>query len=586
VFTRFDVSAYGLTKAIFLGILTLILVSGWIVKILLSAKVRIVRTPTDLAVLAFALVALLSTVFSPYFAASLWGRYREHQGLITLLNYTLIFFLVTNFAGREKVFPKAILSLFLSAGLISMYAVFQHYGLDIVSYQETPFQEMRSWSTLGNPIFVGGYLTMVIPFVFAYLTLADSSIWRKLPMGILLLLTVAALLFTRTRAAWVGVIIALVFVLVNFAFEPRRRMARLGRLVLTVAVLAFFIILLAVFGQSSSSLGERFLSIFSLHFEGGRVTLWLSLLPVLLGKPLLGSGPNTFHIVSHLGGSGGAHNEYLNMVATLGFLGFGAFLAILVSLFLVGWRHLRSKNAVGDWASVGLFAGLLAYLIHLLFSFSSIGGSLPFWFLLALAAARLQRRTHEAEATKITSGLRAILLVLLVANFMAVAVFVKVFAADVYFAQAARMEREGQIEKSISANEMAARLNPGEEQYTSALGQRYLVLSEAGPEREVYITRARESFEKSLVLNPNSKEARLGLGVTLVSAGRIEEAFRQWKRVLAFDPTQSDAYWYIGQTYERLGMLEEAARAYVSVLKIDPEDLDARLALEELGQGP
>jgi tetratricopeptide (TPR) repeat protein len=167
---------------------------------------------------------------------------------------------------------------------------------------------------------------------------------------------------------------------------------------------------------------------------------------------------------------------------------------------------------------------------------------------------------------------------------LAAAASAKTFAADVYFARAGIYEKEGMLERSIGANISAARLNPSEEVYLTGLGQRYLSLSERESwQREAHLGGAQQFFRKSLALNPNSVEARLGLGAALASLGEIKGALGQWRAVLAFDPGQYDAYWYIGQTYESLGLFAEAREAYLSVLRINPQDADARVALDRLG---
>lgn len=581
--SRFNVSVYGLTKATFLRTLTLIILAGWVVKAISSRKIRLVRTPLDAAVIAFTAVALLSTFFSAYSAVSLWGRYREHQGLLAVINYVLVFFLVTNFIKKKSDFRKIFFALLASATLVSLYAIFQHFGIDFLSYQGVPYQEMRSWSTLGNPIFLGGYLALVIPLVFATVLLGEFGVTGRLLLIGILILLVVALVFTLTRAAWLGAILGVIFVLALSLPELKKHKASLLWMTIMIVILSSAVLLIGR-SEVGSSVAQRFLSIFSLHWEGGRIKLWLDLLPLLLRRPLLGSGPDTFYIVSPLGGSGGTHNEYLNIAITLGSLGLGAFLFVLISLAFSSWKYLRSEDTKGNWLIIGILGGLAAYLVHLTFSFSSIGSALSFWFLLGVAGARLRQPGREVEISLSSSTVRFLFGSILAAIIvLAAAASAKTFAADVYFARAGIYEKEGMLERSIGANISAARLNPSEEVYLTGLGQRYLSLSERESwQREAHLGRAQQFFRKSLALNPNSVEARLGLGAALASGGEIEGALGQWRAVLAFDPGQYDAYWYIGQTYESLGLFAEAREAYLSVLRINPQDADARVALDRL----
>jgi hypothetical protein len=141
--------------------------------------------------------------------------------------------------------------------------------------------------------------------------------------------------------------------------------------------------------------------------EGGissqvRLYIWRDTIPMILDRPLLGHGPDNFaepfepYVSENLRAaltnpSGGvqavdrAHNDVLQIAATMGLLGLAAYLWIFVSYFLSAYRS-------GGWPLLALSGGLLAYILQLQLSFPSAASNVAFWGLLgsSVAIMRLQ----------------------------------------------------------------------------------------------------------------------------------------------------------------------------------------------------
>jgi len=65
--------------------------------ILIDKEIRFKRSPLDIFVLAFLLVAVLSAIFSVNKTSSLFGFYgRFSDGLLGLLSFVALYFLITN----------------------------------------------------------------------------------------------------------------------------------------------------------------------------------------------------------------------------------------------------------------------------------------------------------------------------------------------------------------------------------------------------------------------------------------------------------------------------------------------------------
>ena len=195
----------------------------------------------------------------------------------------------------------------------------------------------------------------------------------------LVAVSVAALLASMSRGAWVG------FTVMGFIYATRTRRALAWVLViafLTVAVI-----------YAPPPLKARFLTIWDMSFNGAnhdRLELWTVTLKMIERHPLLGVGVGAYRGVypAFKGLVGGqedlasAHNIFLQVLAESGILGLILFIYVLYLLGRAGVALLRT----GDLLFRGLFAALAGTLVHQLVDttvyWADIGGG--FWLVVGL----------------------------------------------------------------------------------------------------------------------------------------------------------------------------------------------------------
>lgn len=68
--------------------------------------------------------------------------------------------------------------------------------------------------------------------------------------------------------------------------------------------------------------------------------------------------------------------------------------------------------------------------------------------------------------------------------------------------------------------------------------------------------------EKQTASGTISAEHNLTQGMTYLSAGRYQEALREFEQVKKLDPGNKNVYYLIGQTYHRMNQLQQALEAY------------------------
>jgi O-antigen ligase len=374
---------------------------------------RIGSTVIDLPAAAFLLVATLATVFSVSPFRSFFPSPARGEGLLVYIAYIAMALAAARLAAQEI---SVLFAALLTAGaLIGAMAVGQYYGVDATPWFGSDISFSRSWGTLGNPDFLGGYASLLLPLAVALAVRSPGRGWGG--YGTAAALLYASLVCSETRSAWAGAVVAgavLLLALRPAGARTHRRLAILG--IVFVAITATLILT-----RPQVSLEHRALSALDLADEPlqQRLYVWERTIPLIVQKPLLGWGFSA--LLGRLPGMGSAeyvrifgyhlvlidtpHNETLHIAYSTGLLGLAVYLWAWIATVRALWRVARSpRPAVSPhaaWpaaraAAAGILAGLVGYFIWLQFAWSHIGPANVFWVLAGIAAA-LHRSAPPAE---------------------------------------------------------------------------------------------------------------------------------------------------------------------------------------------
>ena len=163
-------------------ILSLVILTAWISKMLIKRQFKIQRTPLDIPIILFLLSQVISTVFSLDRHISLWGYYsRFNGGLLSIITYILLYYaFVSNFRENAKTVAKRLIIVALSSAIIvSLWGLPSHFGYDPtclvfrgsldVACWTSDFQPMvRIFSTMGQPDWLSAYLSVLLPITIAF----------------------------------------------------------------------------------------------------------------------------------------------------------------------------------------------------------------------------------------------------------------------------------------------------------------------------------------------------------------------------------------------------------------------------------
>ncbi len=102
------------------------------------------------------------------------------------------------------------------------------------------------------------------------------------------------------------------------------------------------------------------------------------------------------------------------------------------------------------------------------------------------------------------------------------------------------------------------------------------------------VDEAAAEFRKALAIKPDYFKAHNNLGLALSEAGKTDEAIVSFNEALKFKPNCADAYSNIGNIFRSEGKLEEAIQQYRKALAMKPDHIEAYgnlcAVLEELGK--
>jgi O-antigen ligase len=163
--------------------------------------------PVLIPVLVFLGISALSTLFSQNPMHSLFGD--RDEGLLSIAAGVLLFY-----AAARSLNSQARVRAFLAAGvtaafLISVYGISQNYGFDPISGWSVPWYSDlgRPFATVGNPITLVSYLTLMAGAAAALYFMAGSRLGRVFWLFALAAIG-ACWIYTDTRGAMLGAVAA------------------------------------------------------------------------------------------------------------------------------------------------------------------------------------------------------------------------------------------------------------------------------------------------------------------------------------------------------------------------------------------
>ena len=285
------------------------------------------KSPVNVAIVFF-VIALLWGVINSFAVASSLKQVLVHGSFI------IFYFVLINVVRTKQQWLALVKVFILSAFIVGAYGVFQNF-FGVNSTESWIDEEMfgdiklRVYSFFDNPNVLGEFLVLTIP-VAAALTWNKVKEEHHVVFAVMLMCMVACMIFTWSRGAWLGMLIALALFLV---IADKRWMV--------VGLLGVLLIPIVLYVTGNTAIIERFISIGNTADTSTayRVSIWKASVNMISDFWLSGIGIGseaytTIYPSYALPGAKFAlhsHNLYLQFAVETGLIGIVSLFAVLLS---------------------------------------------------------------------------------------------------------------------------------------------------------------------------------------------------------------------------------------------------------------
>ena len=378
---------------------------GWMTNYFCTPKLqnpKIILTPITTAYLIFLLAAVFSILFSQDKIATL-DSFRSFWKFFAFL-------LAANWIRNVKNFETCLKIIFATTALACLVGLIQHFGGLEILHHFLIKPKTRATGFFGGSMTFSGLITIVSLISIAFIFSKKLS-WKYLPWYLFIILIVLGLDFSFQRSAWLGFLGGIL----SWGIMRGKK-----TIFPIIAILLVFLFIIYKFQPTTWS---RMSSIFKSSTEtvdsigtGERFLLWKTALQIARQHPLTGVGTGQFEttareiIINQLKVPGGqqvtichAHSNPFQILATMGLLGFLAYVCLWLVIFLELFKIFRRAPSLQVHLCAGVISVLIGFHIEGLFEYNFGDAEIVtlIWFLLggmiSLSKWETINQTREAK---------------------------------------------------------------------------------------------------------------------------------------------------------------------------------------------
>ncbi len=377
IFLPFVNLNFQLAKVVFARSVILLFFLFWGFALIKNKKIKIpsaLKNVNIVKCLVFLLsVLLISNLLSIAPKLSFWGGYFRIQGLYTYIHYFLFFFLILSTFQKDIQWNKANKCICFIYITLLLLSVLQFFGFDLFFYQKFQGHGNRISASFLNPNFFASFIVLV-----AFPVLAFLNKKKNFYLGLIILLSFFVLVLTGSKGGVIGFLAGfLLYAFMNIRFLKEKKYLYFSGIIFTL-ILCVILAATQISYLSRFELKEE--NLLSSHI---RINIWEDSLKMIEDKPFFGFGLETFPIVFHkyadaekydtenlFGIIDKPHNTFIESAYSTGFLGLAVYIFIIFTFFKESWKKLPKLKKKKKLDLIAVIAGLTAFTVSNLFSFS------------------------------------------------------------------------------------------------------------------------------------------------------------------------------------------------------------------------
>jgi tetratricopeptide (TPR) repeat protein len=335
--------------------------------------------------------------------------------------------------------------------------------------------------------------------------------------------------------------------------------------------------------------------------KSSRLLIWRDTMGVVAEHPWLGTGPEAFgpafrpfksleaETMESGMGYDNPHNNFLNVLATTGVVGLGAFLWLLGRFLRRNVRVLKDvmRSRQEQLVSAAFVATTVSYVVWSSFAFDTIGTYLPLFSILAASAVWARGSEPSAPKTAALSPRRKLLgaMALVLVVPLGAAAFwsaLRVYRADAALSDGLEHRKAGRHEQALEAFQTARDRNPLESFYRIAVAGGFLDLARATKnlqERKALLEKAEQALNEAHAHNWQPEKVYQVLTQVREMLGNREGAIDAAKKGLEWTPHKAPLRASLGILQLQKGDREGALENLQAALVTDTQNFAAFLGL-------
>ncbi|MDQ7822114.1 MAG: O-antigen ligase family protein [Candidatus Eremiobacteraeota bacterium] len=589
VFSAHLYSSFAVIKLAVLKILVLLMIPLALYLYFSGEEERSWRSRIACIVVFYCLVFFVAALVSPYRMICIIPA-------VEFLPIVILYLMWVRNLKKDE-YRDYFLAMVFSGFICSVYALLQHFGIDLpgVEWSQPEMVRKMSIGTMGNPTFLGGFLVMVLPVSTFFLV--DGSLrkepYRRIIFAVIWLTLLVALLFSHSRGAWVALGIShLVMILLAWSHvgsEVRKK-------IVAVCLIALVAFLLLWSAESSAkrefSILKRLRDTFSFReINLDRLFLWKIGLANFYCHPYIGTGPGSYpYIFSQyryfepLENRGrvalpeSCHNEVIETASSMGIAGLVLYGVLFLLVFYCILKRVSREGEYSEklkWIAVsGTF---IAYYCHVFFLYSTMVTNVLWCFMLAMVSiAYIPPPPSRQVQNKLTFFQKLVLVMTVLYCIFAIRDAVKPVVASYYLNEAKKYEAGKRWKEAIAAYERVLREEPLSYKNHLYQGKMLEALFREKPFKELP-EEIMASYGRASSLNPYDPYpyADIGRFCGYMAENYDREYFpcaeENYRRVIEMDPYNPLFYNDLGNLYGSMGMDDKALRYYEAGLLRSPD---------------
>lgn len=603
IFSQF-ISPFHFGKVVVFRSLVELMFVGYLLLIWQDRSYLPKRNPLFWTILGFVVAFTITTATSILPYLSFWGTLERMGGLWTFWHYVIYFVILTSVFRTREQWLKLVKIMAWVAIASALYGFGQKTSSSLIIGSGN---RERIFGTIGNAALFAGYEIVAVFLALTFFLRREATQGEKWLFGTTAALGTLAIIMTSVRGSLLGLGVGFLILSSLYFIKFHSKNAKRVFMGLITAAAILLVVILTPIKDASFIKESRFLArLTTTSFESytakTRFWAWRAGLKGWVSSPktvLFGWGPEAFNIpFSHhfdprfFQGIGSetffdrAHNMFVEVLVTMGLLGFVSYVAIFFVALRRLWRAVQ-ESGPDQVYGMGFIALIVAYMIHNSFIFDTSANLLVFFTVLGFIVHAFytgKESATESRMVRVNSGLYAAAAGIGIALALVLIYTTNIRAVKANYATTRAIVQGWQdnfSEAIVKYRESLSYDVAGKYEYRHRFAQyvlEYFAGKSVTSEAAEVINFAISEVQKNVDENKPDYLPELYLSRLYITLGKDnaqspynDEALKHSLRALEISPTFVRTYYEIGQAYLNKKDFDTALEYFAKAAELNPE---------------